>query len=112
VQVSGTISEGCFIIGGLNAFYFVLIIYTTSQFQLLSSSLRNAKQNVREQIKDSTNNKESSTVAVRTAEDTKVQHTVSDCRFEDEELYLTKDEGLKVSSYMKKCMKYHQHILE
>jgi hypothetical protein len=111
-QVSSTFSEGCFIIGSLNAFYFVLIIYTTSQFQLLSSSLRNARKNLREQIKDSTDNKSSSTAVVRTADDTKVQHTVSERRFEDEELYLTKDEKLKVSSYMKECIKYHQHILE
>ena len=112
-QVSSTFSEGCFIIGGLNAFYFVLIIYTTSQFQLLSSSLRNAKKNVRDQIKDSTDNKGTSTAVVRrTAEDTKIQHTVSERRSEDDVLYLTKDEGLRVSRYVKECIKYHQHILE
>ena len=112
-QVSSTFSEGCFIIGGLNAFYFVLIIYTTSQFQLLSSSLRNAKKNVRDQIKDSTDNKGTSTAVVRrTAEETKIQHTVSERRSEDDVLYLTKDEGLRVSRYVKECIKYHQHILE
>jgi len=112
-QVSSTLSEGCFIIGGLNAFYFVLIIYTISQFQLLSSSLRNAKKNVRDQIKDSTDNKGTSAAVVRrTAEDTKIQHTVSERRSEDDALYLTKEEGLKVSSYMTECIKYHQHILE
>jgi len=112
-QVSSTLSEGCFIIGGLNAFYFVLIIYTISQFQLLSSSLRNAKKNVRDQIKDSTDNKGTSAAVVRrTAEDTKIQHTVSERRSEDDALYLTKEEGLKVSSYMKECIKYHQRILE
>jgi len=110
LQVSSTFSEGCFIIGSLNAFYFVLIIYTTSQFQIFSSSLRNAKKNVRDQIKDSTDNESTSaTVVRRTAEDTKIQHTVSERRNEDDALYLTKNE---VSSYMKKCIKYHQHILE
>jgi hypothetical protein len=74
--------------------------------------LRNAKKNVREQIEDSTNNKGRSGAVVKTAEDTKAQHTVSERRFEDEELYLTKDEGLKVSGYMKECIKYHQNILE
>jgi hypothetical protein len=113
LQILWSISEGCFFIGGLNAFYFVLIIYTTSQFQLLSSSLRNAKKNVRDQIKDSTDNKGTSAAVVRrTAEDTKLQHTVSECRSEDDALYLTKEEGLKISSYMKECIKYHQQILE
>ena len=112
-QVSSTSSEGCFIIGGLNAFYFVLIIYATSQFQLLSSSLRNAKKNVRDQIKDSTDNEGSSGAVVRrTAKDTKIRHTVSEQRSEDDELYLTKEEGLRLSSYMKQCIKYHQQILE
>ena len=112
-QVSSTSSEGCFIIGGLNAFYFVLIIYTTSQFQLLSSSLRNAKKNVRDQIKDSTVNEGSSGAVVRrTAKDTKIRHTISEQRSEDDELYLTKEEGLRLSSYMKQCIKYHQQILE
>ena len=113
LQVSSTFSEGCFIIGSLNAFYFVLIIYTTSQFQLLSSSLRNAKKNVRDQIKDSTDNKGTSgSVVRRTAKDTKIQDTVSERRSEDDALYLNKDERLKVSSCMKECIKYHQHILE
>jgi hypothetical protein len=113
LQVSSTLSEGCFIIGSLNAFYFVLIIHTTSQFQLLSSSLRNAKKNVREQIKNSTDTKGTSAAVVRrTAEDTKIQHTVSEPPSEDDALYLTKHEGLRVSRYMKECIKYHQHILE
>jgi hypothetical protein len=113
LQVSSTFSEGCFIIGSLNAFYIVLIIYTTSQFQLLSSSLRNAKKNVRDQIKDSTDNKGTSGAVVRrTAKDTKIQHTVSERRNEDDALYLNKEERLKISSYMKECIKYHQHILE
>jgi hypothetical protein len=74
--------------------------------------LRNAKKNVREQIKDCTNNKGSSGGVVRTA-DTEAQHTVSERRFEEqEELYPTKDEGLKVSDYMKECIKYHQNVLE
>jgi hypothetical protein len=112
-QVSSTFSEGCFIIGGLNAFYFVLIIYTTSQFQLLSSSLSNAKKNVRDQIRDSTDNKGTSAAALRrTAEDTKIQHTVSEQRSEDDVLYLTKNERFRLSRYMKECIKYHQHILE
>jgi hypothetical protein len=112
LQVSSTISEGCFIIGSLNSFYIVLIIYTTSQFQLLSSSLRNAKKNVRDQIEDSTENEGSSAAVVRrNAEDTQIKHTVSEPRSEDEALYLT-DEGVKLSSYMKECMKYHQRILE
>jgi len=112
-QVSSTFSEGCFVIGSLNAFYFVLILYTTSQFQLLSSSLRNAKKNVRDQIKDSTDNRSTSGAVVgTTAKDSKIQHTVSERRSEDDALYLNKDEGLKASSYMKECIKYHQHILE
>jgi len=112
-QVSSTFSEGCFVIGGLNAFYFVLIIYTTCQFQLLSSSLRNAKKNVRDQIKDCTGNKGTPGAAMRTtAKDTKILHTVLERRSEEDALSLTKDEGLKVSSYMKECIKYHQHILQ
>ena len=112
-QVSSTFSEGCFVIGSLNAFYFVLIIYMTSQFQLLSSSLRNAKKNVRDQINDSTDNKSTSGAVVRTTvKDSKIQHTDSERCSEDDALYLTKDEGLKVSSYMQECIKYHQHILE
>jgi hypothetical protein len=108
-QVSSTISEGCFIIGGLNAFYLVLIIYTTSQFELLSSSLRNAI-NIKE---DSTDNKDSSgAVTARAAEDIKIQHPFSGRGSEDDALHLTKEEELKVSRYMKECINYHQHILE
>jgi hypothetical protein len=112
-QVSSTFSEGCFIIGGLNAFYLVLIIYTTSQFELLSSSLRNVINNVRDQIKlDSTDNKDSSgAMPARVAEETKRQHTLSEWKSKDEAFYLAKDE-LRVSSYMKECIQYHQHILE
>ena len=112
-QVSSTFSEGCFIIGGLNAFYLVLIIYTTSQFELLSSSLRNAINNVRDQIKlDSIDNKDSSgAMPARVAEETKRQHTLSEWGSKDETFYLAKDE-LRVSSYMKECIQYHQHILE
>jgi hypothetical protein len=113
-QVATTTSEGCFIIGSLNSFYFVLIIYTTSQFELLSSSLRNAINNVRDQIKeDSADNKDSSgAVIARAAEDTQIQHTFSERGIEDDALYLTKDEELKLSIYMRECIKYHQRILE
>lgn len=112
-QVSSTFSEGCFIIGGLNAFYFVLIIYTTSQFELLSSSLKNAKKNIQDQImEDSTDNKDSSGAVVRrTAEDIKIKQAVSEWSSGDDALYLTKNEGLKESSYLKECIKYHQHLL-
>lgn len=62
---------------------------------------------------DSTDNKGTSGAAMRTtAKDTKILHTVSERRSEEDALSLTKDEGLKVSSYMKECIKYHQHILQ
>lgn len=117
-QVALTFVEGCFIIGGLNAFYLVLIIYTTSQFELLSSSLRNATQNIRDQIKkDYTVNKDSSgadtsmLVVTKAAEVIYIQQRFSDRSSEYKASYFKYDEN-KVSSYMKECVQYHQNLLE
>jgi len=109
--------EGCFIIGGLNAFYLVLIIYTTSQFELLCSSLSNAKQNIQDEIKkDSIINKAISGSEIGTlvdagsVEESNIQHTFSDP--DTEALYFTRVDEHKVSTYMKECIQYHQRLLE
>jgi hypothetical protein len=118
-QAASTFAEGCFIIGSLNAFYIVLIIYTTSQFELLCSSLRNATQNIRDQIKEgSTVNKGSSGAETGMLVDTgatevpHTQHTFSDRSSGKKALYFIKHAEYKESSYIKECVQYHQNLLE
>jgi hypothetical protein len=118
-QATITFIEGCFIIGGLNAFYIVLIIYTTSQFELLCSSLRNATQNIGDQMKeDSGVNKSSSEADIdkleitEAAEATDIQHTLTERGKRNEALFSNKFDEHKVSTYIKECVQYHQHLLE
>jgi hypothetical protein len=118
-QVALTFIEGCFIIGGLNAFYLVLIIYTTSQFELLCSSLRNATQNIREQIKENyTSNKSCSgpdtgmLMVTRTVQETLIQHRYLDRSSGNKLLHFTEYGQHEASSYMKECVQYHQNLLE
>jgi hypothetical protein len=108
-QVALTFTEGCFIIGGLNAFYLVLIIYTTSQFELLNSSLRNATRNIRHQIEEnSIANKANSGVLV--AKGTHEPKTEGGST--NEALCFTRDDEIQVSTYIKECIQYHQYLLQ
>jgi hypothetical protein len=113
-QVALTFTEGCFVIGGLNAFYLVLIIYTTSQFELMNSSLRNAARNIRQQTEeDAIANKASSgaVVATATREDNR-ERALVELGITDEILCLTEDDEVRVSTYIKECIQYHQHLLQ
>ncbi|KAJ4433948.1 hypothetical protein ANN_16267 [Periplaneta americana] len=81
-QILGTVSEGCFVIGSVNAFYFAIIICMASQYKLLCVSLRNAKKFAN--VNDSS--------------------TVLDFPRD------TKDR--KMGEYVKRCVKYHQRLLQ
>jgi hypothetical protein len=111
-QVALTFTEGCFIIGGLNAFYLVLIIYTTSQFELLSSSLRNATQNIRHQIEENSiaSRDSSGAMVAKAAHGTRIKHKFLERGSRDEAL--TRDDELQVSTYITECIQYHQYLFQ
>ncbi|PNF40567.1 hypothetical protein B7P43_G06757 [Cryptotermes secundus] len=113
-QVALTFQEGCFIIGGLNAFYLVLIIYTTSQFELLSSSLRNATRNIGHQTEENSviNKASPGAVVAKATHETNTKHTLLERGTIDEAICFTRDDEIQVSTYIKECIQYHQYLLQ
>jgi hypothetical protein len=113
-QVALTFTEGCFVIGGLNAFYLVLIIYTTSQFELMNWSLRNAAQNIRQKIREQSvaNTASSGAVVAKATLEASTELTLIGRDNTGGTLCITRDDEIQVSTYVKECIEYHQYLLQ
>ncbi|KAJ4433949.1 hypothetical protein ANN_16268 [Periplaneta americana] len=108
-QVVSTFIEGVCIIGTVNPFYMVLIIYTGYQFELLCLSLRRAKDQLKNATKIEGLMLGSDVVESRKSVKKSITGEDMDTYWE---LECSTDASQLITTYMKECMMYHQNILE